>query len=119
MATEIRSHRYEPGCCDERRAAAVHRPVSTGRRRAVVRLTEQHIAHLLQLPEGMRVLGVRDDFLSLSVLVMVEGEQLAPVADNAALPMLEWACELIEPTDFMDDTPARIRLTPPKYQAAP
>lgn len=91
--------------------------MATERRIATVRLSQQTIARLLALPDGLRVIGVRDDFLNMSIMVMIEGEQLAPVAEAAAPPMLDGEWVLVEPTDFMDDTPARIRWVPPKYQA--
>lgn len=112
MATE--RHDYAPGDV----AADDSRPCGAcgERRLATVRLPEQAIAHMLALPEGLRVIGVRDDFLSMSIMVMIEGEQLAPVVEATVPPMLQGEWQLIEPADFTDDTPARIRWVPPNYQ---
>ncbi len=58
------------------------------RRRAVVRITEQMITAMLDLPDGIRVVGVRDDFIAMGVLVMVEGDGLDPVPSGAVTPDL-------------------------------
>lgn len=58
--------------------------------RVVYQLSEQLISAILKLPEGQRVIGVRDDFYSLSVLVMVEGPDLPehePGAHVQPLPL--------------------------------
>lgn len=115
-------HDYVPGdaaadgarpcsVCGERRPAAVHR---AERRRAVVRLDEQAIAHMLALPEGLRVIGVHADFHNISIMVMVEGDALAPVTEATVPPTLVGEWQPIEPTD--DDAPVRVRWVPPNYQ---
>ncbi len=65
---------------------------STERRRALVLLDEQLIANILGLPEGVRVIGIRDDFARLGVMVMVEGDSLDPVPEGVEPPRLrgEW-----------------------------
>lgn len=56
------------------------------RRVAVVNITEQMIASMLDLPEGVRVIGVRDNFLTMSVHVMLEGDAL-PERDPSTYPV--------------------------------
>jgi hypothetical protein len=58
------------------RSSWPQKPRPEGRRRAIVRLSEQLLAGILDLPEGVHVVGVRDDFLSTSVLVLIEGDAL-------------------------------------------
>lgn len=58
------------------------------RRRAVAFLSEQQIARMLALPEGLRVAGVRDDFVRNGVSVLVEGNALDPVPENVVPPDL-------------------------------
>ena len=69
-------------------------------KRAIVRLSEQMIAAILELPEGVRVCGVRDDFMSMSVLVCVEGDALPvePTPEGACAPELpvEYSYDVVE-----------------------
>lgn len=57
-------------------------------RRAVAFLGQQHIERMLALPEGVRVLAVRDDFQRCGVSVLVEGDALEPVDEGCVLPDL-------------------------------
>jgi hypothetical protein len=47
-----------------------------GRRCAIAFLGANQVAALLGLPEGIRVVGIRDDFQRDGVLVMLEGDSL-------------------------------------------
>lgn len=58
----------------------------TGHRRAVILLGEQHIARMLALPEGMRVLAARDDFMRNGIAVLVEGDMLEEQPEHCVLP---------------------------------
>lgn len=60
--------------------------MSGGRRRAIVFLGAQWIERMLALPEGMRVLAVRDDFLRDGVSVLVEGDMLDEQPEGVVLP---------------------------------
>lgn len=57
-------------------------------RRAVVHLGMDRIARMLALPEGVRALAARDDFIRDGVAVLVEGEQLEDQPDAIVLPDL-------------------------------
>ena len=56
------------------------------RRRALAFLSAQQIEAVLALPEGARVVGVRDHFTRNGVLVMVEGDMYEPVPEAANPP---------------------------------
>ena len=56
------------------------------RRRVLAFLSAQQIECMLALPEGARVVGVRDDFTRNGVLVMVEGDMYEPVPEAANPP---------------------------------
>lgn len=58
-------------------------------RRAVVRLTHPEIVRALDLPDDLQVTGVHADFLSLSILVTVQGSGLEFVAPGALPPELD------------------------------
>lgn len=60
--------------------------MTTERRRALAFLSEQQIAQVLALPEGARVIGVRDDFQRMGVLVMLEGDAYEPVSEACEPP---------------------------------
>jgi hypothetical protein len=60
-------------------------------RRAVVHLGTQRIARLLALPEGLRVLAARDDFIRDGVAVLVEGDALELQPEACVLPDLPLA----------------------------
>lgn len=57
-------------------------------RRAVVHLGMDQIARMLALPEGVRAIAARDDFIRNGVAVLVEGEQLEDQPDAIVLPDL-------------------------------
>jgi hypothetical protein len=52
--------------------------------RGIYRIHEQDLARLLKLKPGQHVIGVGQDFASLSVLVMVEGPGLPEHDSNGA-----------------------------------
>lgn len=58
------------------------------RRRVLAFLSAQQIETMLALPEGARMVGVRDDFMRNGVLVMVEGDTYEPVPEAANPPEL-------------------------------
>ena len=58
------------------------------RRRAVIPVPQRIFEELIQLPPGFTIVGVRDDWTRNGVLVLVEGEQLAPVPDEVETPRL-------------------------------
>lgn len=90
-------------------------PAPRPRRIATVQLTEQMIAHLLGLPEGVRIIGVRDEFASMSVLVMVEGEQLK-VCPPGAMPERLAGSWVHERTDAGESV---LRYVPPTWPTLP
>lgn len=55
-------------------------------RRAVAFLSAQQVERVLSLPEGVRVVAIRDDFLRNGVLVLVQGGNLAPVPEDVTPP---------------------------------
>lgn len=55
------------------------------RRAAVIRLGADEIARLINLPEGWSVTGVRDDFLTDSVMIRLTGPD-APTCVEGACP---------------------------------
>jgi hypothetical protein len=57
-------------------------------RRAVAFLSRQDVDAFLQLPDGVRAVAMRDDFLRDGVAVLVEGPSLDPVPEAVALPSL-------------------------------
>lgn len=75
--------------------------MSAERRRALILLSEDVIAHMLDFPEDLRVAGIRDDFMRNGILVMVEGESLEPVPANAQPPWLAGAWERDAESDRM------------------
>lgn len=57
-------------------------------RRAVVRLPLQTLEALIGLPEGMRAVGIREDFIPMGIAVLVESPDLEPVDVGAIYPDL-------------------------------
>ena len=57
-------------------------------RYAIVHLSRQELEQLLQLPAGLRIVGVRDDWARIGVRIMVEGEALEPVDKRMEPPTL-------------------------------
>lgn len=86
--------------------------MSVERRRALIFLGEDVIAHMLGFPEDLRVAGIRDDFMRNGILVMVEGESLEPVPVNAQPPWLAGAWEYDAESDHMRYVKPFDRLTP-------
>lgn len=84
--------------------------IKTGadRKRAIVRLDELMIASIFELPPGVYVAGVHADFLSRSVLVMIEGDAL----DIEPTPPGHMALQLLVELRY-DADEQRIRFTPP------
>jgi hypothetical protein len=78
------------------------------RRIAIVRLDERILHAILELPEGVRIVGLRDDFLTNSVLLRLEGDALPvePTPPGAYPPDLR-----VEFT--YDAEEQRLRFTPP------
>lgn len=58
------------------------------RRRAVAFLGLGQIARILALPDGLRVVACRDDFLRDGVAVLIEGDALDPQPEAAELPRI-------------------------------
>jgi hypothetical protein len=56
-----------------------------------VHLGTQRLARLLALPEGVRVLAARDDFIRDGVAVLVEGDALDEVPELCTVPDLPLA----------------------------
>lgn len=54
--------------------------MTTTRRRGVFRLNDEILHNLIDLPEGQRIIGFREDSLRLSIDVCVEGEGLPECA---------------------------------------
>lgn len=77
-------------------------------RLGIVRLGEQEIRHLFDLPEGYHVVSVTSDWETRSIKIMVQSDDLPPVDEMAMPPVLtgtigrEW---LVEPGDA---NPARL-----------
>lgn len=59
-----------------------------GNRRAVAFLGLDHIARMLALPDGLRVIACRDDFMRDGVAVLIEGDALDEAEPGAELPRL-------------------------------
>jgi len=51
-------------------------------KRAIVSLSEELIWQILDLPENVHLMGVRDNFLQLGIDVMIEGEGLQGIPDH-------------------------------------
>lgn len=64
-------------------------------RRAVAFLSAQQVERVLSLPEGVRVVAIREDFLRNGVLVLVQGGNLAPVPEDVTPP--EMPAHLADP----------------------
>lgn len=62
--------------------------------RALVYLAEETVADLVGLPEGMRVVGVAGDLPTLSVVLLVESDDLEPVPPAHTPPTLAGACDV-------------------------
>lgn len=77
--------------------------MSAERRRAIVLLSEQVIAQLLELPEGTHVIGVQADFMRLGISVMIEGPTLEPVPPDCTPPQLYAGWEI----EYDDDAEIR------------
>lgn len=58
------------------------------RRRAIIRLSEDDLVKLLDLPLGYEVIGVYGDYRSWSIDVIVKGDDLAPVSPGVEPPVL-------------------------------
>ncbi len=63
-------------------------------RRAIAFLGHAQIARMLALPDGLRAIACRDDFLRDGVAVLVEGDALDDQPDGVELPRL--------PVDMLD-----------------
>lgn len=57
-------------------------------KRGIWILDEEDIAKLIKLPEGQRVIGVREDWRRLSIQVGIEGEGLPEVEPGIELPII-------------------------------
>lgn len=60
----------------------------SGNRRAVAFLSMQHVARMLALPDGLRAVACRDDFMRNGVAVLIEGDALDDQPDGIELPRL-------------------------------
>lgn len=58
------------------------------RRRGIYRIDEAQLARLLNLPAGQHVTGVSASFRHLSILVMVEGDDLPEVVPGCEPPVV-------------------------------
>lgn len=57
-------------------------------RRAKVRLTGEHLCQMLDLPEGLRVIGMAPCFDPTAFDLIVEGDDLDPVPDDTESPFM-------------------------------
>lgn len=57
-------------------------------RRAKLRLDRRQLAHILDLPEGLRVVAVDSGNDPLAITLFVEGAHLEPVPDDTESPYL-------------------------------
>lgn len=57
-------------------------------RRGIIAVSPLEIAHLLDLPDGLRVVAVHTEFDPVQIKIAVEGPMLEPVADGAYAPRL-------------------------------
>ena len=60
----------------------------TTHKRGIWVIDEEELTRLLQLPEGQRVVGVRDDWQRMSILVCVEGDGLPEVTPGTEAPIV-------------------------------
>ena len=67
---------------------------SRANRRAIIRLGENEIRALLNLPDGMRVIGVNANWPMSAVDVMVEDDRLSEVAPHMEPPILAGRWEM-------------------------
>lgn len=58
------------------------------RNRGVWRIDEEDIARAVRLPEGQRVIGVRENWPMLSIDVMIEGSGLPDVQESQIPPYI-------------------------------
>jgi hypothetical protein len=67
------------------------------KRRAIVQLSQQDLERLLQLPDGMTIVGVRDDWARFGVRVLIEGGFLDEVPEEVEPPVLHgtWTRNLV------------------------
>ena len=59
------------------------------RRRALIAITEEDIRSLLELPDDVRIMGVRDNWRAMGIELMVEGERFEETSEHAEPPFLE------------------------------
>jgi hypothetical protein len=69
-----------------------------GTRRAIVQIDEQVLQALLEMPQGLRVLGVQGNWRNVGIDVMIEGPELEEVSHNTEPPILRGAWEFDEKT---------------------
>lgn len=69
------------------------RPIVDWHRRAIIFLSEEDLKHILNLPEGCTVQGVRDDFHRNGVQILINGLSLEPVAVGAVPPTMHMTRE--------------------------
>lgn len=74
-------------------------------RRAIAFLGMPQIARMLALPEGLRAIPCRDDFLRDGVAVLIEGDALDDQPDGVELPRLP--VEMADPSALARQAPMR------------
>jgi hypothetical protein len=55
----------------------------------LISLTEEDIVALLDIPDDVRILGIRDNWRTMGLEIMVEGERFEETSEHAEPPYLE------------------------------
>lgn len=69
------------------------------RRRALIFLGESDILNLLRIPEGVSLVGIRDNFYCNGLELCVEGEQFEEVPEGCEAPRVRSQLEYDEVLD--------------------
>lgn len=72
-------------------------PPPINRRRGQLVIGESTLASLLDLPEGIHIVGIHADWPSMSIRVMVEGDELDEIPEGCEPPVLmaSWTKEIL------------------------
>ena len=81
--------------------------MSDYRRTALVRITPDTIANMLDLPEGVHVVGVTADFPTTSLVVMLQSDRFPEVDSNAEPPIIgsSMTTKIITPASGSSESP--------------